>query len=133
MSQSLKTVNVITLFVEDLRRAKEFYGRVFEVDQVDEDETTTILKFDNLFLRLQTRAEAQKELGRVPVADSGSGASFKLAAFVDDADAVCAELAERGVSIAYGPIDRPWGVRQVAILDPDGHLWVFSADIPTVR
>jgi catechol 2,3-dioxygenase-like lactoylglutathione lyase family enzyme len=134
MAQSLKSVNVITLFVEDLQRAKEFYGRVFEVDPIDEDETTIILKFDNLFLRLLTRGEAEREmLGRVPLAGSDSGASFKLAAFVDDADAVCAELAERGVSIAYGPIDRPWGVRHVAIRDPDGHLWVFSADIPTVR
>jgi uncharacterized glyoxalase superfamily protein PhnB len=42
----------------------------------------------------------------------------------------CAELAERGASIIYGPIDRPWGVRAAAFLDPDGYVWAFSADIP---
>jgi uncharacterized glyoxalase superfamily protein PhnB len=49
---------------------------------------------------------------------------------VDDTDALCAELAELGVSIAYGPVDRPWGVRNAAFRDPDGHIWVVSADIP---
>jgi catechol 2,3-dioxygenase-like lactoylglutathione lyase family enzyme len=131
MAQLLKSVSAITLFVEDVQRSKEFYERVFEVDGVDEDETTVILKFDNLFLRLLARGAAEEEmLGQVPLADSGSGASFELAIFVDDADALCAQLAERGAPIVYGPVDRPWGVSHVAIRDPDGHLWVFSADIP---
>ena len=113
------------------QRSKEFYERVFEVTAADEEEGTVIFKFDNLFLRLLTRSEAENEmLGQVPLADSDSGASFQLAIFVDDADALCAELAERGVSIVYGPIDRPWGVRAAAFLDPDGYIWGFSADIP---
>jgi lactoylglutathione lyase len=61
---------------------------------------------------------------------ANSGASFQLAMFVDDADALCAELAERGVSIVYGPVDRPWGVRTAAFHDPDGYAWAFSANIP---
>jgi lactoylglutathione lyase len=131
MTQSVKSVNVITLFVEDEQRSKEFYERVFEIPAVDEGEGTVIFKFDNLFLRLLTRGEAEKEmLGQVPLADSDSGASFKLATFVDDADARCAELEERGVPIIYGPVDRPWGVRNAAFRDPDGHIWSFSADIP---
>lgn len=132
MAQSLKSVNVITLFVEDQQRSKEFYERVFEVAAMDEDEGTVIFKLDNLFLRLLRRSEAEDlMLGQVPLADSDSGASFQLAIFVDDADALCAELTERGVSITYGPVDRPWGVRNAAFRDPDGHLWAFSADIPT--
>jgi catechol 2,3-dioxygenase-like lactoylglutathione lyase family enzyme len=131
MAQSLKSVGVITLFVEDQQRSKEFYERVFEVTAVNEDEGSVIFKFDNLFLRLLTRVTAETELlGQVAVADSDSGPSFQLAIFVEDADALCADLAERGVPIVYGPVDRPWGVRHAAFRDPDGHLWVFSADIP---
>ncbi len=131
MVQSLRSVNVITLFVEDPQRSKEFYERVFEIAAVDEEEGTVIFKLDNLFLRLVTRGKAEKEmLGQVPVADSDSGASSQLAIFVDDADALCTELAKRGVSIVYGPVDRPWGVRNAAFRDPDGHLWGFSANIP---
>ena len=131
MAQSLKSVNVITLFVEDLHRSKEFYERVFEVAAADEEEGTVIFRFDNLFLRLLRRGEAEKEtLGQVALADSDSGASFQLAVFVDDVDALCADLAERRVSIVFGPVDRPWGVRNAAFRDPDGHIWVLSADIP---
>ena len=104
MAQSLTSVGVITLYVEDQQRSKEFYERVFEVAAVNEEEGIVIFKFDNLFLRLLTRVRAETELlGQVPLADSDSGASFQLAIFVDDADALCADLAERGVSIVYGP------------------------------
>jgi lactoylglutathione lyase len=131
MAQLLKSVNVITLFVEDVQRSKEFYERVFEVAAADEEEGTVIFKFDNLFLRLLTRGEAEKQmLGQVPLAEPDSGASVLLATFVDDAVAVCADLAERGVSIVFGPVDRPWGVRNAAFRDPDGHVWVLSSDIP---
>ncbi len=131
MAQSLKTVNVITLFVEDPQRSKEFYERVFKVTAADEGHGTVIFELDNLFLRLLARGEAEKEtLGQVPLAVPDSGASFQLAAFVDDADAFCAELAELGVSTVYGPVNRPWGVRNAAFRDPDGHIWGFSAPIP---
>ena len=131
MTQSLRAVNVITLFVEDQQRSKEFYERVFEVAPVDEDPGTVIFKLDNLFLRLLTRVEAETQmLGQVPLAEPDAGASVLLAAFVDDAEALCLELAERGAPIVFGPVDRPWGVRNAAFRDPDGHIWVLSSDIP---
>ena len=61
MAQSLKSVNAITLFVEDQQRSKEFYERVFEVAAADEEEGTVIFKFANLFLRLLTRGAAENE------------------------------------------------------------------------
>lgn len=30
----------------------------------------------------------------------------------------------------YGPVDRPWGRRNAAFADPDGHIWQFGSDIP---
>ena len=131
MAQSPKSVSAITLFVEDLARSKEFYERAFEVTPVDEDEGTLIFRFDNVFLRLLSRTEAEQEmLGQVPLGDPASGASFELAMRVTDVDARAAELADRGIALAYGPIDRSWGVRHIAFRDPDGHLWVHGADIP---
>lgn len=73
MAQTLTTVNVITLYVEDQQRSKEFYERVFEVAPADENEGTVIFKFDNLFLRLLTRGEAEKEWRGVRLADSDAG------------------------------------------------------------
>jgi lactoylglutathione lyase len=130
MGESLKIVGAITLFVEDPQRSKAFYARVFEVEAVFEDENSVALKFDNLFLNLLKRGAAVNELlGPVPAAEPG--ASFELTVWVQDADAVCTDLAERGVSIVSGPLDRPWGMRTAAFLDPDGYVWEVAAEIPS--
>jgi lactoylglutathione lyase len=131
MTQSLKSLNVVTLFVDDPLRSKEFYEQIFDVVGVDEGHGTVIFQFDNLFLRLLNRGEAKGEmLGQVPVAGPGSGATVQLGFTVDDADAFCRELSTRGVSIVYGPVDRPWGRRNAAFVDPDGHVWQFGSDLP---
>ncbi len=131
MAQSLKSVNVITLFVEDQLRSKEFYEQIFDVVGVDEGHGTVIFQFDNLFLRLLRREEAEREmLGQVPVGDAHAGTTVQLAFRVESADTLCRELVERGISIVYGPVDRPWGVRSAAFVDPDSHVWQFSSDIP---
>ena len=130
MGESLKIVGAITLFVEDPQRSKAFYARVFEVEAVFEDENSVALKFDNLFLNLLKRGAAVNELlGPVPAAEPG--ASFELTVWVKDADAVCADLTERSVSIVSGPLDRPWGMRTAAFLDPDGYVWEVAAEIPS--
>ena len=131
MTQMVRSVNVITLFVEDPLRSKEFYEGILDVVGVDEGHGTVIFQFDNVFLRLLGRGEAGSEmLGRVAVAGPRSGPTVQLGFAVDDADAFCTQLSERGVSIAYGPVDRPWGRRNAAFVDPDGHVWQFGSDIP---
>jgi catechol 2,3-dioxygenase-like lactoylglutathione lyase family enzyme len=131
MTQSLKSVNVITLFVEDPLRSKEFYERIFDVAGVDEGHGTVIFQFDNVFLRLLRRGEAEEEmLGQVSVAHPRAGTTVQLGFAVDDAAAFCTELSERGVSIVYGPVDRPWGRRNAAFADPDGHVWQFGSELP---
>jgi catechol 2,3-dioxygenase-like lactoylglutathione lyase family enzyme len=53
-------------------------------------------------------------------------ARAQLTVFVDDADAACAQLAEQGVTLLNGPLDREWGVRTAAFADPDGHVWEIA-------
>jgi lactoylglutathione lyase len=124
----MKSVGAITLFVEDPQRSKEFYARALQIGVVNEDESSVTFKFDNLFLNLLKRGVAVNELlGPVPAADAG--ASFELTLWVDDCDAVCAELEHRGVTIADGPRDRAWGMRSAAFLDPDGYVWEVAAEL----
>jgi hypothetical protein len=54
------------------------------------------------------------------VAGRESGSRFQLTIGVDDTDAVCAHLAERGVGLLNGPMDREWGVRTGASLTRTG-------------
>jgi lactoylglutathione lyase len=130
MPDPLHGVGAITLFVDDPQRSKAFYARVFELDPVFEDESSVAFRLDNLVLNLLRRGEAVDEL-LGPVAPAEAGASFELTVWVEDADAVCAELEGRGVSIASGPLDRPWGMRTAAFLDPDGYVWEVAAKIPS--
>ena len=130
MTQSLKSVNVITLFVEDPLRSKEFYERIFDVVGVDEGHGTVIFPFDNVFLRLLRRGEAEGEMLGTCQSPIRARERPQLGFAVDDADAFCRELSERGVSIVYGPVDRPWGRRNAAFVDLDGHVWQFGSDNP---
>ena len=59
-----------------------------------------------------------------------AGSRFQLTIWVDDADAVCAELARRGVELLNGPMNREWGVRTASFTDPDGHIWEVAQRLP---
>jgi catechol 2,3-dioxygenase-like lactoylglutathione lyase family enzyme len=45
---------------------------------------------------------------------------------VDNVDTVFADLEARGVRVAEPPTDRPWGVRNFYVTDPDGYVIEFE-------
>ena len=49
--------------------------------------------------------------------------------YVEDADALCREVAGKGVDIVRGPEDMPYGLRDFDIRDPDGHILAFGHDL----
>lgn len=117
----------ITLFVEDLDDAKRFYQDVFAQPVVFEDENSAAFKFGNLIVNLLSDTEAPELIGPAIVADAAAGARFQLTITVDDVDAVCAELARRGLALVNGPLDRPWGIRTACFRDPAGHVWEVAS------
>lgn len=130
MGESLQSVGAITLFVDDVQRSKAFYGKVFGGSKVYEDESAVAFKFDNLIVNLLVTGAAHELIEPATVAGPESGSRFQLTIWVDDADAVCTELASRGVELLNGPVDRPWGVRTAAFADPDGHVWEVAQGLP---
>ena len=46
--------------------------------------------------------------------------------YASDVDALAHELRERGVAIDDGPADRPWGMREMHVRDPDGNQLRFG-------
>ena len=53
--------------------------------------------------------------------------------YVGDADALCAEVAGKGVEIVRGPEDMDYGSRDFDVRDPDGHLLAFGHDLKPAR
>lgn len=130
-SEPLKSVGAITMFVADRDRAKSFYERVFDAESVYEDDQSAAFKFDNMIVNLLAASEAPDLIGPASVAGPDAGSRFQLTIGVNDVDAVCDELARRGVELLNGPVDRPWGMRTAAFADPDGHIWEVAAEIRT--
>jgi catechol 2,3-dioxygenase-like lactoylglutathione lyase family enzyme len=116
----------ITLFVDDLPAAKQFYGRAFGLPVEFEDDNSAVFKFGSTLINLLKSAAAGElvEPARVASREAGSRAVFTL--HVDDVDAVCTTLAARGVQLLNGPMDRPWGIRTASFMDPGGHIWEIA-------
>ena len=119
-------ISAITLFVEDVAAAKEFYSAAFRLPVHFEDADSAVFKFGETLVNLLRATEATELIEPQPVAPPNAGSRFQLTVAVDDVDATCAELRRRGVDLLNGPIDRPWGVRTASFRDPAGHVWEIA-------
>ncbi len=119
-------IAAITLFVEDLEAAKRFYREVFQLPVAFEDDNSTVFKFGETLVNLLKMSEAPGLIEPATVATREAGVRVQFTLGVDDVDATCAELKERGVELLNGPLDRPWGIRTASFRDPGGHIWEIA-------
>lgn len=124
-----KGISAITLFVEDVEAAKGFYRAVFGLPVTFEDDNSAVFDFGNTLINLLKATEARGLIEPAVVAPREAGSRLQLTIGVEDVDAVCAELATRGVGLLNGPLDRPWGVRTASFSDPGGHIWEIAQEI----
>lgn len=119
-------IAAITLFVEDLPAAKRFYREVFRLPVTYEDDNSAVFTFGQTMINLLDAKEAPQLIEPAHVADADAGARFQFTLGVDDVDAMCEKLRQRGVELLNGPIDRPWGIRTASFRDPGGHIWEIA-------
>jgi catechol 2,3-dioxygenase-like lactoylglutathione lyase family enzyme len=131
MGEPLNSVGAITIFIEDRQRSKAFYEQVFGAKAVYEDENAVAFEFENLVVNLLRVPAARELIAPAPVGGADAARRYQLTIWVENTDAVCEQLAARGVELLNGPIDREWGMRTAAFTDPDGHIWEVAAKIPS--
>ena len=121
-------ITAITLFADDLAATRQFYEEVFGLPVHFADDVSAVFRFGETLINLLDVSAAPEliEPARVAGAD---GARFQLTLEVDDVDGTCAELADHGVTLLNGPVDRPWGVRTASFRDPAGHIWEIAAPV----
>jgi len=124
-------IGAITLFTEDLAGTKGFYQEAFGLPVVFEDENSAVFRFENTVINLLAATAAPELIAPGAVASLSAGSRFVLTLGVADVDAVCAELARRGVELLNGPMNRPWGIRTASFSDPGGHIWEIAQDLPS--
>jgi catechol 2,3-dioxygenase-like lactoylglutathione lyase family enzyme len=128
-SSQAKQIGAITLFVEDIDVAKEFYTKVFDLPVYYEDPNSAVFQFGDTLINLLVSSEAPELIAPATVASQDSGSRFQFTLSVDNVDSVCEELGTRGVKLLNGPQDRPWGIRTASFVDPGGHIWEIAHDL----
>jgi catechol 2,3-dioxygenase-like lactoylglutathione lyase family enzyme len=123
-------IAAITLFVEDLPSAREFYAEALGLRLVFEDEASAVFDAGSTVINLLAITQAPELIAPATVAPREAGSRYLLTIEVDDVDATCAALTSRGVALVNGPMDRPWGRRTASFSDPAGHMWEIAAKLP---
>lgn len=120
-------IPAVTLFVEDLQAAKTFYERAFDLPVHFEDDDSAVFKFGHTLINLLRTTAAHELIEPAQVADPQAGVRVQFTLHVEDVDALCLQLRERGVMLLNGPLDRPWGPRTATFRDPGGHIWEIAS------
>ncbi|MBS0618428.1 MAG: VOC family protein [Spirochaetes bacterium] len=106
----IETLSHINMPAKSLQKAVEFYTQFLDFEVVEESNTTALIAFDNLHLKLDTALEVY---AKVPVL------SFLLD--VDDFTEALQEVEENHVEIAKGPFEIEGG-ESIHLIDPSGNL-----------
>ena len=129
MPSELQNIGALTLFVEDLQTSKAFYRDAFGLPLTYEDDDSAVFDLGNTVVNLLQVTAAHELIAPARVAGPDAGARAQFTIWVADADAACAALTGRGVTLLNGPVDRPWGQRTAAFADPAGHVWELAQTI----
>ena len=124
-----KKIEAVTLFVEDLQRAKAFYQEVFGLRLVFEDGNSAVFRIGETLINLLHTPAAHDLIAPAAVADPTAGASAQFTIEVEDVDALAAALQQQGATLLNGPMDRPWGLRTASFRDPGGHIWEIACPV----
>ena len=115
------------LLVGDLAASRRFYGDALGLDEVPRPSNFT---FAGAWFRAGVDEvhliSADDTTGIPGLPEQGRavhvGLTTHLAFEVESLDRSCARLAEHGVELAGGPMERGDGVEQVYVHDPDGYV-----------
>jgi catechol 2,3-dioxygenase-like lactoylglutathione lyase family enzyme len=64
-----------------------------------------------------------------PDGDQTADKGVWMSIWVEDVDAVHRRCLEQGLDVAWPPTDMPWGVREMHVRHPDGHVFRVSRGI----
>lgn len=119
-------VTLITLGVDNLDRAREFYDAL-GWKSVGNQPGVVFYQMDGMALGLFGRADLAQDQGR-PGTDLGTGAVTLAQNFPDKAsvDTAFAKAVSAGATVLKPPKDVSWGGYSGYYADPDGHVWEIA-------
>lgn len=64
-----------------------------------------------------------------PSGDQNGDKGAWMSVWVEDVDAIYAHVQAHGLEVTFPPADMPWGVRELHVRHPDGHVFRISQRI----
>jgi uncharacterized protein len=116
-------VNLITLGVEDLDRARGFYEALGWSTGADPGDDVVFFQAGEMVVALWNRARLAEDSC---VEDSHGWGGVTLAVNFgsrEQVDAVTEQARAAGARIGREPAETPWGGYSSLFVDPDGHPW----------
>ena len=112
------------LLVADVERAVAFYRDAlgFECEVHGDPPDFAVASRDAAVILLALAPEPERIVPNWQIADKTVDAYIR----VDDADAIYAEVQDRGAPIDWTIYDAPHGFREFGVQDPDGHDIAFG-------
>ena len=120
------------LSVTDAKEAVAFYARVFGTEPV------LLLNMpDGRVMHCEFRiggarffvSEELREHGGTPSPTSLGATTVAIHLYVDDCDAMVAQMKNNGATVAMEPTDMFWGERFARVRDPFGHEWGITTHL----
>ncbi len=119
-------VNVITLGVGDLGRAREFYEALGWKTNAEPGDDVVFFQAGDMVVSLWDRARLAED---ICVEDSGGWGGVTPAVNVGspgEVDAVVEEARAAGAKIGREPAETFWGGYSAVFVDPEGHPWEIA-------
>ncbi len=115
---TIRGLHSVTLFVEDLERAADFYVEQLGFEAETRYARSQLLRAGDFRLLLHVGGSPEREEG-----------DLHLHLLVDDVDAFHNEVLGSGASPEGPPETKPWGLRSFELRDPSGYLWEFVQEV----
>jgi predicted lactoylglutathione lyase len=119
-------VNLVTLGVTDLARARAFYEALGWKTGAEPGDDVVFFQAGETVLALWDRAKLAEDSG---VDDGGGWGGVTLAlnfASTEEVDATIEEARAAGATIPREPAETFWGGYSGVLVDPDGHPWEIA-------
>ena len=120
----------INLLVADVDASIAFQTDALDVELVWRESDFAVLRAcGSTWMIHADRAYRDHPLGRAVAGLVARGGGVELRLYGCDPDRAAAQAEAAGGSILCGPLDKPHGLREAFLIDPDGYVWVPSRPI----
>lgn len=119
----------VNMLVRDVARSVAFLGDILGVEAVYAERDFAVCRHKGQDWMLHSDASYHSNPLLALTGDGAiRGAGLELRLYGVDPDAAAARAEAAGHTVLQAPADKPHGLREAFLVDPDGYVWVPSVE-----